>query len=90
MSDGGTGVPDLDQLVEALVDAGDAHHDYEQNELAGERDEQWAEYYADFVLGRLGPFTTPIRLAQLLAEVDDPDDWALAAARRVCAALLAG
>ncbi len=76
-----------EELAAALGDAAEAHHELEEHALAGERDEQWAAFYAAFVLGRLGPFTTPSRLAALLAEVDAADDWAIAAARHVIAAL---
>lgn len=77
----------IDELAAALGDAAEAHHEFEEGALGGERDEQWAAFYAAFVLGRLGPFIAPSRLAALLAEVDAPDDWAAAAARHVLAAL---
>jgi hypothetical protein len=77
----------IDELVAALRDAADAHHEFEEHALAGERDEQWAGFYAAFVLGRLGPFTTPSRLAALLAEAENPGDWAAAAAKHVLAAV---
>jgi hypothetical protein len=77
----------IDELAAALGDAAEAHHEFEEHALGGERDEQWAGFYAAFVLGRLGPFTTPSRLAAVLAEVDAPDDWAPAAARHVVAAV---
>jgi hypothetical protein len=76
-------LPDVDELAVALVDAADAHHELEEHALAGVRDEQWAAFYAAFVLGRLGPFTTPSRLAGLLSEVDAPEGWATEAARHV-------
>jgi hypothetical protein len=75
------------ELTAALGDAAEAHHEFEEGALGGERDEQWAAFYAAFVLGRLGPFTTPTRLAALLAEVDTSDDWPAAAARHVLFAL---
>lgn len=39
------------QLRDALSAAGGAHHDYETNFLRGTRDEQWAGWYAAYVLG---------------------------------------
>lgn len=77
----------VDELAAALRAAAEAHHELEEHALAGERDEQWAAFYAAFVLGRIGPFTTPSRLTALLAEVDTPDDWAPAAAAHVLAAV---
>jgi hypothetical protein len=83
----------IDELAAGLRDAADAHHEFEEHALGGEHDEQWPGFYAAFVLGRLGPFTTPSRLAALLAEVEvevevEPsDDWAPAAAKHVLAAV---
>ena len=51
--------PSLDDLTQTLAQAGSAHHDFEQNILAGVRDELWHGFYAAFVLGRLGDFATP-------------------------------
>jgi hypothetical protein len=80
-------VPSTAALAEALRAAGDAHHEYEQVALRGERDELWAGFYAAFVIGRLGGFATVSRLAALLAAVDAPSDWAGTAAADVAQAL---
>jgi len=74
-------------LVQALSDASRAHHEYESNALKGRRDEQWSGWYAGYVLGRLGDFTTPTQLAQWLEQVDDKENWNLSAAQRVVSAL---
>jgi malate dehydrogenase (oxaloacetate-decarboxylating)(NADP+) len=59
----------------ALKAAGMAHHEYEQKALGGKRDEAWADWYAAFVLGRMGNFTTPSRLTAWLGEAPDSDNW---------------
>lgn len=38
-------------LAERLNAAGAAHGEYEKNALNGEYDEQWAEWYAAFLIG---------------------------------------
>jgi len=43
----------LEDLENALSDAGDSHHDYELKKLNGVYDEQWAGWYSAYVLGRL-------------------------------------
>jgi len=63
------------QLLEALSAAGSAHHDYESNFLQGVRDQQWAGWYAAYVLGRLGDFTTPTVLTRWLEDVSLEGDW---------------
>lgn len=73
-----------DELVAALTAAGKAHHEFETVTLEGERDELWAGFYAAYVLGRLGDFTSPSRLAGILEAVDG-DPWAEAAADAVLA-----
>jgi len=78
-----TPIPDRQQLAAALEAAGAAHHDYETNLLGGTRDEQWAGWYAGYVLGRLGDFTSPTRLTRLLAEASGGGDWATVAADHV-------
>lgn len=72
-----------EQLTDALVAAGKSHHDYESNYLNGVRDEQWPGVYAAYVLGRLGDFTTPTRLARWLEAAPNDDAWAVGAARYV-------
>ena len=70
-------------LVSALNDAGQAHHDYESNFLKGERDEQWAGWYAAYVLGRLGDFTSPTSLTRWLIDAPSADDWAASTAQHI-------
>lgn len=76
-------MPSLERLVQVLGAAGSAHHDYEQNVLGGAHDEQWAGFYAAFVLGRLGDFATLSSLAKWLGEAPSDDDWAESAAQYV-------
>lgn len=75
--------PAAADLENALRAAGQAHHDYEGNFLNGEADKQWAGWYAGYVLGRLGDFTSPTSLARMLADAPSSDDWASAAAQHV-------
>lgn len=70
------------ELAEALRAAASAHHEYETNAHGGQRDHRWAEWYAAYVLGRLGDFTTPTKLCSVLIEARG-DDWAEAAAKHV-------
>jgi hypothetical protein len=76
-------LPDPSTLAQTLADAGSAHHDYETVVLNGVRDELWPGFYAAFVLGRLGAFTTASRLSRLLEEVTAPGNWSVAAAEHV-------
>ena len=78
-------IPTEPQLKDTLVSAGQAHHDYEANFLRGVRDEHWAGWYAAYVLGRLGDFTTPTMLTQQLGAVSGEGDWAQNAAAHVWA-----
>jgi len=80
-------VPTEVQLRDALAAAGHAHHEFETNFLKGVRDEQWPGWYAAFVLGRLGDFTTPTKLATWLAEAPLKGDWSKNAAAHVAAML---
>ncbi len=80
-------LPTLPDLTQALSDAGAAHHEFEQVILNGVRDELWAGFYAAFALGRLGNFTTPSQLNNLLTDAPLENDWAAAAANYVLAAL---
>ena len=75
--------PSKDELAAALKAAGAAHHDYESNALSGEPDEHWPGWYAAYVLGRLGDFTTPTKLASWLADAPADEDWARSAADHV-------
>ena len=59
-----------EKLKDALKAAARAHHEFQENTLKGVRHEKWAMWYAAYVLGRLGDFTTPSLLTQWLSEVD--------------------
>lgn len=72
--------PPKEDLQAALLAAGAAHHEYETNFLAGERDEQWPGWYAAYVLGRLGDFAAPTRLASWLQAASGGGVWAEVAA----------
>lgn len=80
-------LPSKSSLEVALADAGHAHHDYETVVLKGVRDELWSGFYAAFVLGRLGGFTSAGRLAQLLEAVPAQPDWSAVATEHVLAQL---
>jgi len=76
-------MPEEQRLKEALAAAGSAHHDYESNYLNGVRDAHWAGWYAAYVIGRLGDFTTPTSLSRWLEEVSGDGDWSENAAAYV-------
>jgi len=76
-------LPDRDLLERALNDAGNAHHDYQSNALGGEFDQQWPGWYAAYVLGRIGDFTTPSQLAVLLEAAPEIDNWSSTSATHV-------
>ena len=76
-------VPTKQDLMESLSAAASAHHDFESNFLSGQRDEQWSGWYAAYVLGRLGDFTTPTTLAGWLCEVSGEGDWTKNAASHI-------
>lgn len=67
--------PTKSELQQALSAAGSTHHEFEQNFLEGRRDEYWAGWYAAYVLGRLGEFTTPTLLTKWLQEAQGEGDW---------------
>ena len=74
---------DIDTLVQALKAAGSAHHEYETNALSGQRDEQWAGWYAAYVLGRLGDFVAPTTLSNWLEQAPGSGNWAQTAAEYI-------
>lgn len=80
-------LPSRSALTDALSAAGSAHHEYERVALDGVRDELWPGFYVAFVLGRLGDFVAPSRMAALLAEVDAEGNWPAAAADHVLGSL---
>jgi hypothetical protein len=75
--------PSQEDLRAALRAAGKAHHDYESRFLGGVRDAQWPGWYAAYVLGRLGDFTSPTELSHWLEATPDEGDWSEAAASHV-------
>ena len=71
-------------LEQALRDASTSHHNYEENVLGGVRDERWSGWYAAYVLGRLGDFTSPSELSRLLESVSGDGDWYSIASAMIC------
>jgi hypothetical protein len=76
-------LPDRDTLAAALMSADAAHEEYERTALKGMGDDKWPGFVAAFVIGRLGEFVPASRLARLIEEVDESDDWPRAAADHV-------
>jgi hypothetical protein len=76
-------VPTKEGLAEAVKAAGAAHHEYEQTVLKGVRHEEWAAFYAAYVLGRLGDFAPPSVLTKWLTEAPLTQNWAESAAAHV-------
>ncbi|HYD17509.1 MAG TPA: hypothetical protein VEF76_03425 [Patescibacteria group bacterium] len=72
-----------DRLVTAFRAAQSAHHEFEEHTLKGQRDEQWAGWYAGFVVGRLGDIAKPSELTEWLQEPTSGDDWHASAAENV-------
>ena len=74
-------LPDRDTLQTTLQQAWDTHSEFQEDYLQGVRDEMWAGWYAGFVIGRLGHFTTSSRLTRLLESVQaEHDIWTSRAA----------
>jgi len=78
-----TNVPTMEELAVALKAAGAAHHEYEQTVLRGVRHEEWAAFYAAYVLGRLGDFAPPSVMTRWLTEAPLTDNWAEPAAAHI-------
>jgi len=72
-----------EDLAQALSAAGSTHHDYESRFLKGKPDEMWPGFYAAYVLGRVGDFTSATKLTELLEDAPSSDDWAKSAADHV-------
>jgi hypothetical protein len=81
-------IPSEDQLRLALKAAANAHHEFQENTLNGVRHDKWAMWYAAYVLGRLGDFTTATLLTQWLSEVNN-ERWFNKAAEYVIGKLQA-
>ena len=90
VTDSMAGLPTLKELSEALSAAGSAHHEYEQTVLHGVRHEEWAVFYAPYVLGRLGDFVQPSVLTRLLNEAPLTENWAETAAAHVLSGIKRG
>jgi len=75
--------PSQDELAQTFTAAGDAHHDYEQLSLRGERDERRPGFYAAYALGRLGDFVAPSMLNTWLEEAPAEDNRLTSAAAYV-------
>jgi hypothetical protein len=78
-------LPDKETLSNLLTETWDVHSEFQENYLNGERDEMWAGWYAGYLLGRLGNFTTPTALTRLLEETEKLDPWADRAAEQLLA-----
>jgi hypothetical protein len=81
--------PSHQELSAALAAAGAAHHDYETRYLRGERDEQWPGWYAAYVLGRLGDFTSATTLSYWLESAPSEGEWSEEAASYVLSRIAA-
>ena len=68
-------IPNEKQIKHSLIAAAKAHHEFETNYLSGIRHEQWAFWYAAYVLGKLGNFISPTKITRLLEQVTGNDDW---------------
>ena len=79
--------PSQDELSKTLVEAGAAHHEYEQVTFGGKRDEQWPGFYAAYALGRISDFVAPSKLSQWLEEAPAGKNWAVLAANYVLSRL---
>lgn len=89
---------DENLLKSLLEQAGQAHHDYEQEQLEGQRDKDWPRWYAAWLLenGLASQITPPPnqeKLAEQLAAITDQHeavgsdlDWAAYAAQQLAEA----
>ena len=80
-------LPDKNQLAALLSETWDVHSEFQENYLNGVRDEMWAGWYAGYLLGKLGNFTTPTALTRLLEETEKLDPWADKAAEHLLESL---
>ena len=76
-------LPSAVSLAAALAAVDAVHDEYERVALKGVVDAGWAGFYAAFVLGRVGDFAAASRLAELIEEVEETEDWPAAAADHV-------
>jgi len=76
--------PTKAQLAVALDHAAELHHSYEQAFLKGNRDTQWAGFYAAYIIGRHGDFLKAEALAGQLEKVPVSENWTSDAAEALC------
>lgn len=59
--------PNVTQITHLLVQAGSAHHHFEQTVLKGVYDQEWPAWYADYVIqhGLAELLSTPVTVEQL-------------------------
>ena len=91
-------MPDENLLKNLLEQAGQAHHEYEQEQLDGQRDEDWPRWYAAWLLengmaSQIMPPPNQENLAEQLAAITDQheasssdQDWAAFAAQQLAEA----
>lgn len=69
------------EVIQALLDAKEAHKEYEQNFL-GKEDEMWQVWYGAFLVGKLPLLGEPSEVTKALAKVSkkefSEDEWAAA------------
>jgi hypothetical protein len=85
----------VQKVAALLVEAGKAHHEYEQRVLQGVYDRDWAIWYAEYTLDRglnklLVRSLTLVELGQLLSEINQqyeaensPLSWAEYTAQKI-------
>jgi hypothetical protein len=83
------------RIAELLSETADAHHTFEQQELGGQRDEEWADWYAKRLLERglgdlVGQEPSEAELGALLERATEEheregasEDWSQFAAERI-------
>ena len=76
-------IPSEKQIKHALIEAAKTHHEFQDNYLAGVRHEQWAFWYAAYMLGKLGEFISPTKLTRLMEEAPDQKQWFSSAAKHI-------
>jgi hypothetical protein len=86
---------DTARIDELLTATASAHHGYEEDELAGQTDEEWAQWYADHALQNdladaLGTTPSSDEVAEVLTEATADHDaegadteWSEFAAQRL-------
>lgn len=80
--------PSESDIAAALEKAAKLHHAYEEHYLNGKRDQLWSGFYAAYVLGRCGEFTTAEELAGQLENISMSDKWNADAAAKIYAGMV--